>query len=233
MRRLAWFLPCLILLAGTQLANAGPQVYQGGEVRVSYLDRIVEQWNHWPLNPDPSTWAVNPTQCPWDPNDMFSYTSSGNIAAGVSVMITGCLIADPNPVLNGSQPSRPTIQTTLEASRPDLVATLCYQPAGDCFTATTHWSDAARDWDYDLCVRGPTYHNNASEVQPIEGSNGGYGVPTTYTLSITNPTSRKITAYNGLSNQNSDLPRTFPCRTEDTVQYDGLTHYYFANVPPR
>src|SRR5437867_1645633 len=176
---------------------------------VVYRRNWVEQWNDWPASTDSAKWVVNQTSCVWGPNDRDNVTGTGYLAPQSSATAGGCVVGDPNPIyttLNGTTAwwshGRHEIDVYLVSKSPDLVIKVCFSPQNACFSPAPRPIDKWT-WTYQGCVWGPNYASGAqldSTGQPIypppatriAGSNGGYGVLTTYTVTITNPTIRRV-----------------------------------------
>jgi hypothetical protein len=52
--------------------------------------------------------------------------------------------------------------------------------------AAPAWNASTKKWDYLLCQKAPSYPYGDLRLQVIDGSNGGVGVPTSVTLTVTN-----------------------------------------------
>ncbi len=146
-----------------------------------------------------SPWVVNPRDswpfglpaqsfepgCLWDSDDSYSYTATGNIIdAGVSAVVTECTY----------QPSVPAPLTFLtnvaiRSSSPDLIVTQTWTWDGGSVTHTFTPVSDAREWRYADCLAPPVSTGTPVEVP---GSHGGFGIPTLVTVTVSNPTSRKI-----------------------------------------
>lgn len=128
--------------------------------------------------------AYGPTQygqaCLWDIDDNFMVWATEGILAVGTTTFTQCRIADSAYKLTG---------LILRAKSPDLVVTIGFATEGVTFQLMPKLVD--REYEYRGCVRGPIY-SDAVQGVPIEGSYGGWGVPTSVVLSVTNDTDRAI-----------------------------------------
>ena len=130
--------------------------------------------------------AYGPTQygeaCPWDIDDNFTvWATPGTLATGTT-SFAQCRIADGGYKLTAIR---------LTAKSPDLVVTIGFAAEGVTFTLVPDLVD--REYVYTGCVQGPIYAGSTvPRAQTIEGSYGGWGVPTTVTVSVTNNTGRAI-----------------------------------------
>lgn len=91
-----------------------------------------------------------------------------------------CQIADGHHEITGVSVSAPS---------PDLVVTLTYEPQGVSFTLPAR--AVGRDFEYRGCVTGPIY-GNWPALEEVPGSNGGRGRQTQITVTVTNPTERRV-----------------------------------------
>jgi len=177
----------------------------------------VEQASDWPWLPsltDCSAGArctVNPTACSWDVDDHWQLWVQGVLAPGASVTHVSCLIAPQNPVwlsVNGSEgwygwPLN-RFYVDLSASSSDLLITVTFDP-GPTFVATV------ADGTYRLCG-GKHYPPGDPALVPIAGSGRGtngqdaLGVPTTVTLTIANPSSRRVHNITGFVGMTGTAP---------------------------
>ncbi|MGH9177259.1 MAG: hypothetical protein ACRD0N_01705, partial [Acidimicrobiales bacterium] len=174
----------------------------------------IEQWVEWPF-PEQDRWVVNtaagvspPGPCAWDVDDHWYLIAMGTINAGASVVTDHCRVADPNPiwqVRNGTEAwwnyNRRYMGVRVQSPSPDLAVSVSYTPQGRTFTLQPVYDAATREYVYRGCV-GLSYHPNDPAwpyerdpaVQPVPGSNGGWGVITHAAVSVTNASSRKVGA---------------------------------------
>lgn len=131
-----------------------------------------------------SPWVVNPTNCMWDSDDNYSYTSSGNVlAAGASVSVSECLY--------GGGAQLPT-DIVLQSSSPNLLVTETWTwTGGGTVTAivTPILDQQGHAWRYFDCIRTPVADG---PLVTIPDSNGGQAVPGRITVVVSNPTSQKV-----------------------------------------
>ena len=125
--------------------------------------------------------VVNPTVCLWDIDDRVVWFANGTLEANASTSASDCLIADSHHHLLGFR---------LYSPSGALQVTVTYQPQGVTRAFTPVLVNG--EYEYRGCIIGPLYDGNEPEVQIIPGSNGGWGVETTMTLTVTNPTPSKI-----------------------------------------
>ncbi|MDP2622279.1 MAG: hypothetical protein Q8Q29_00575 [Actinomycetota bacterium] len=130
-----------------------------------------------------------PTGCLWDFDDQDALSlRTGYLDPGVTVTYGNCLIATPRPWNGVSWSIRPWLHYRVMSQKP-LTVTACTQPRDLCTTIVPITNLGWAYW-YDGCTVGPHYDQESSEVMPI-GDEGGYGVPSTYLLSITNEETRR------------------------------------------
>lgn len=167
--------------------SSAPHIITSGNVITAQRDRNVEPWGY--------VW--NPTSCLWDPDDQENTIEQGNLYPG-TITKTGCLIAHTYQTwatINGmyafwSITNHPNLHFIVESPKP-LTVSICYQPQGYCRTITAS-SNPDFTYHYEGCIAGPRYDNDSPSVIEIPNSNGGVGVRTTYTLSVTNITDHII-----------------------------------------
>jgi hypothetical protein len=179
MRRIVALLVVAALLMGAKPASAGPAMLGDGVFVLEQRDRNVEPFT---LFGQP---VVNPTSCAWDFDDHGSYLRGGALDAGASVRVIACLIANENPLFGVSWAIHPNWRFAVWAPRP-LDVTVCYDP-GICLPLSI--TDTYR---YEACTAGPFYGHESPAIQTIPDSNGGWGVPTTVTLTVTNPGNHRV-----------------------------------------
>lgn len=158
----------------------------------------VEPWSGYPIPTDSSLWVVNPTGCLWDPDDSDHVVVSGYVNAGETATLTDCIVANPDPIWMTSYGTtgwwhwapHPNLTFDVRAPSPGLIVTICYQPQGVCFTLPPRAT--VDGYEYAGCVTGPIYNADSTAVQPVAGSNGGYGVMTTVTFNVRNPTGKRL-----------------------------------------
>lgn len=135
-----------------------------------------------------SLWVTNPTGMPWDVDDHIDRSGSGPLDAGASATDSLSYTGD----CDGSQ-CGPYRFVVVRASVPSSSLRLSVditpgQNGGvDSFAAAAPtWNATTKKWDYLLCQKAPSYSYGDARLQPILGSNGGTGVPTSVTLTVTN-----------------------------------------------
>jgi hypothetical protein len=150
-----------------------------------------------------------PTNCLWDFDDQDVLSlRAGYLDPGVTVTYGNCFIATPRPWNGVSWAIRPWLHYRVMSQKP-LTVTACTQPHNLCTTLTPISYLGWAYW-YDGCTIGPHYDQSSSEVIPI-GSEGGYGVPSTYLLSITNNDAKRTkdiyVSISGGNDQNNCSPK--------------------------
>lgn len=139
-------------------------------------------WNDPEPYPGDEFCIINPNHlandCFWDIDDRGSTAGYGRFFAGTTSSAT-CVYYDGAIHLIG---------VGLLSTTPDLAVTVTYTP-GLSFqiTPTPYTLDERWTWFYQGCIVGPRYQPTDPLVTTIPGSNGGYGVPTTVSVSISNP----------------------------------------------
>jgi hypothetical protein len=192
----ALIVPCALLLALASTTSAGAR---GTTVQPLSFERsqtnpqspVEQQTPGWfgvdcppgpgACQPDQSLWVVNPTSCPWDIDDFLSdaTTIGAYLDPGATASVGECLIADNAHHIVGVR---------MSAGGPGLSVTLSYEPFAvavpvPVLTATS------KQVVYGACVIGPL---GMSGLPPVEGSNGGVGIPTTVRLTVTNNSGRRV-----------------------------------------
>jgi len=230
MRRL--FLPLAILAAlafGTPGAFAAkPLSGSGGNALFTWelIGRgtayVVEN-QIWPL-----TWqecfadqtlagcVFNNTGCLWDIDDQSEWWALPAKLSGTA-SFSECLIADDVSHIAGF---------AVGSLSPDLIVTLHYEPSGVTFTLKARPYEQGPGYRYLGCVLGPIYADPSKPgVIEIPNSNGGWGVPSTITMTVTNPTSRTVRDTSGSFKFGSAAgPRLNYC----TDNYANLTPFFAA-----
>lgn len=122
----------------------------------------------------PETWVTNPTPCDWDVDDAQSWAGSGAIAANASVSTSLCVVSDGLYSFAHYE----VAQASIHASTDRLVVTLSNDQGQSWLVPA---APSGHDFNYVLCL---------AQLRPgpyptIDGSNGGYGIRVTYTLTIT------------------------------------------------
>lgn len=135
-----------------------------------------------------SLWVTNPTGMPWDVDDFIDRLGTGPLGTNAPVGDSLSFIAD----CDGSQ-CGPYRFVVVRASAPSssLQLSVDITPGQngerDSYSAPAPtWNASTKKWDYLLCEPAPSYPYGDLRLQPIPGSNGGTGVPTSVTLTVTN-----------------------------------------------
>ena len=129
-------------------------------------------------------WVVNPTQCMWDVDDEFTYRSSGNIlAANTTETIVECVLQSGQHIY---------AETKISSASSELKVKYSFTWNNDSlsFDVPAVFDKRQRIWRYDLCWTGSIL--SSGTYVEIPDSHGGLAIPTELTVSVYNPTSRKI-----------------------------------------
>ncbi len=142
----------------------------------------IAQQDDWP---QPADFIRNSLPgCVWSVDDHRGYHATGYLDPG-SVSTQACVVSDFNPVLA----TRNGITDTWDmaaygffgaALSAGLSGSVCYSPQGRCFVFTGTFCGRAN------------YHPDDPALTDIADSHGGRGVITMVTLTVTNPSSRRI-----------------------------------------
>lgn len=160
-------------------------------------DRIVEQQTDWAFPADPAEWVVNPYGvCLWDVDDHWQYWGSGSLKPGESASVDLCVVSDPVSIyktVSGvttwySQETKFIALSVTTAKTAGLDVSVCYRPQGRCFYPHPVGSSPVT---YESCTQ-VRYGRDDPALSEIPGSQGGIGVLTTVTVTVTNPTSRTV-----------------------------------------
>jgi hypothetical protein len=153
----------------------------------------------WTINPHdswpyflPSQGAVQ-TGCMWDADDYYRYASTGNtLGAGVSLSITECRYATPD--------LHPTFLTNIgiTSSSPDLIVTERWSWTTGTLTHAIPaiFDTTSHKWSYFACLMSPGATGGTPTQVP--NSHDGVAVPQLITVTVTNPTTRKINKTGGV-----------------------------------
>lgn len=148
---------------------------------------FVEQQSHegqsdWmqQCNLDPSSCVVNSTPCAWTADSRVTYQGFGFLAAGATASASFCFVADWQQHILGA---------AVQSASPDLIVKMRYEALGVEFVIPPR--PITHGYDYRGCVVGPFYAHSDPQLLPIPGSNGGVGLRTDITMTVTNPTGRK------------------------------------------
>lgn len=170
----------VLLLAAPASAKGQPQLLEFYRSATNPQSPVEQQTPGWygvecppgpgACQPDESMWVVNPTGCAWDIDDRIVWTALGSsyLGAGESVSVSDCVIAD-----NAYH----VVGFSVAGDKPGLAVTLTYEPFGFALGAAAG------------CVIGPI---GLTDLPPVEGSNGGAGVLTTSTLTVTNTSEHRV-----------------------------------------
>jgi hypothetical protein len=181
---------CLMLSAFAAPVNAGRTPF---DLVVNLHDaaRVIEQQSDFtacshpdPENPYPGDefCVLNPSpppRCLWDVDDRIVWGSGGFIEPGQVETASHCIFADWAHHMWGAE---------VYSDSPDLTVSAHFDPQNETWTTGPPvWVPARKLWLYRGCVVGPVYAGGQPTLRPIAGSNGGYAVPTTLTVSVSRP----------------------------------------------
>lgn len=136
--------------------------------------------------------------CMWDTDDSYSYVSSGNVLVpGASPSVTECRYS-------GDLGNEPFLLTdvSVRSPSPDLLVTETWTWETTAGTASVTamipptWEQATHSWRYFDCVRSPQPQGGV--WIDIPGSHGGRAIGQLIVVTVTNPTTRKVTKTGGV-----------------------------------
>lgn len=133
-----------------------------------------------PVEQQPS--VVNPGPCLWTIDSRETWQAvPATLDAGASSSAAACLIADD---------AWHVASVIVHAPAPDLVVVISYGTPAETFQVAPQPA-AAGGYEYEGCVYGPTY-STVSALPEVPGSNGGHGIVTQVTVTVSNPTGRAV-----------------------------------------
>jgi hypothetical protein len=186
-------------------------------------DGLCGTW--WPN--DTSLWVTNPTGCIWDADDHYSVFAEGSLRVGVPAVEPFCVVAEPYSFATTrfgveglyGLPRR-LLAVSVRSRSPGLVVRACFTPGG-CVTFPAVRD--GRDYEYAGCVR-VAYADNDPAVVEIPGSNGGMGVLTQGSLTVTAPKRAAASGTALLAGGHGDMSIYCPNGAAVETTYP-LTHY--------
>jgi hypothetical protein len=188
---------CVLAAVLAVQAAAGPP-QPGAWRQVSWQSQtlVEQQTPGGAAQPDPALWVTNPTRCVWDADDYQTFQFGGLLDPGRSASITTCLVADWNEHISRAY------------------------WASDGLDVTVQVDGVTVSGDTVACVLGPDYDHGSPLLPPVEGSNGGVGLVTQVTFTVTNTSGKRVRralayGYLGAWYSNSD-----PCPLEPRYGYD-------------
>lgn len=203
MKRLLLAILCLALLPGTAHAakppgGSGTQPLTWAISGSVQFDNPIEQQTDWPFPADLAEWVINPTDdCVWDVDDNYTYFGYGSVVAGSNASISQCFVSDPTSIYKTNyghtaywSQAHKYLAFSLSAPKPGLVVTVCYTPQGRCFTPKPYLLN--NRYTYESCTQVAYRDENDPDVYEIPGSQGGIGVITDVTVTVSNPTRQTI-----------------------------------------
>lgn len=212
MRRWLLLLVAALLLAPAATAAPPPPLHFD-MLTAGDWQNPVEQWTEWDapcgvLCSDQAGWVTNPYRfgadpCAWDVDDHWErIATDDSLPAGATVNVSACFVADPNPIVQNhyglltdwSYPAR-SLSVDVFSQQP-LTVTVCYQPQGRCFASPPAFNASRGQWEQKACI-AVQYATTDPAVQPVAGSNGGSGVVTHATVTVTNATKKAVRQITG------------------------------------
>jgi hypothetical protein len=204
--------------AGSRGTQQPRPLYLPNSTGFTQFDSVLEKYNAYVwsdqyqgyvIQPDPAKRIINPNpNCTWDINDHLDrQANNGYLDPGQSSSVGQCMINDQNPIYHddggGSRwwgGASNWYGARILSSSAGLSVTVCYSIQGRCFTLTPVYSAADRGYNYRLCVQAvynpadpALYVIPGSTPDPVpDGASPGWGVQTTVTLTVTNPTGRQV-----------------------------------------
>jgi hypothetical protein len=153
----------------------------------NYTAGVVEQQSVSYPNCDPLTQQCveNNTGCLWTADSWEIQQSFGYLTTGSSTTASDCYIADWQVH---------QFKVDIKANSPNLLVKVALSPAGGPFTVTSVALSKGSGYSYEylLCFYLAGYGRDYSGFQPISNSNGGVGVPSSFQVTVSNPTGQKI-----------------------------------------
>jgi hypothetical protein len=174
----------LLALTAT-VANAAPSPGFQFEQNWTDIQPVVEQQSPGFFAGDMSTseeWVRNPTSCLWDLDDQTEWDGTGKLTAGASASASICVIDDEYDNFGGDDHM---LRVDVDAPSPDLKVTLVNDRGLSVSVPRT--SDSS-GYHWHLCVRDKT----PGPFPEIAESNGGTGLFTNYTMTVTSTGRRDI-----------------------------------------
>lgn len=162
---------------------------------------VVNPGTNWPYQIPPFPPGPLQSGCMWDTDDFYIYQSSGNVlAAGATASVDECRYYG-----LGHAPALLT-DIVFSSPSPNLLVreSWTWDQGGTPVTVTATvvpvFDAANHNWRYFDCIASPpaSVNGNTGSVVEVPGSNGGQVVPQLVALSVTNPTSQKVTKTGGI-----------------------------------
>ena len=141
--------------------------------------------------PDHSLWVTNPTDCAWDADDHIDLLGYGRrLAPGETVSQAACIIGDTTAHLG-------FLEVCVPSQRAGAVsAVLSLQMPGTAFenvTVPAGGTQLRGKWScIYACFLGPDVDESSRYLTPVDGSNGGIGLPSAVQVSLTNQDRRAV-----------------------------------------
>lgn len=162
---------------------------------------------------DPTTWVVNPTGCIWDVDEYNVLGGSGDLDAGASASGSLCVIADGLYYSAGDDPHVLGVDLYAASSLLTVQVSTSAGNADNQATVPAVWSAAAKAYRYHWCA--PNGVDPPGPFPTVDGSNGGIGYRDDLSLTVGNPTGRKVRGVRGWFGAGAaaylqiDCPRTW------------------------
>lgn len=161
------FRAAVAAVIGALILAAGGAAITSGKAQPAYWWLSYGQLN---TQVEQQAGVVNPTICVWDFDDKTEFTLYGQLEPGESRSVTGCQIADWS----------------------EHLSSIVTSTAGLKVTATI--GSISVSGSSNACIIGPDY--DAGHVPPwlpiVPDSNGGVGIRTEVTFTVTNTSGRRI-----------------------------------------
>lgn len=201
-------------LAAAATAGGGPQQFGFHLLSNVQIDNPVEQQTPevtdcvvaCPWTNTTSLWVTNPYRslpCAWDVDDHWQLgDTNGYLGPGASAVARACLVAEADHIYNtvyglsawySNSPRR--VSLNLAAPSASLSATICFSPQSQCFALVPRYDPGSHTFHYDGCAL-LSYGVGDPALGPVPNS-VGIGVVTTATVTVANPTARKIAKIDG------------------------------------
>lgn len=197
-----FILALIINILITSPVIAAPPGFQFGFMG-SFISDPVEQQTDYPFPVDQTEWVLNPTfNCAWDVDDHWDTTATGTLKPGESASWSDCLFAHHDPsfrsvfgVENWYTSGQVRHAVNIEAGDSGLVVQECFTPQNRCFNILPVQIENKWRWAFCGFIR---YNPGDPALEEIPNSQGGVGLQTTVTTTISNPTNRRISKIAGL-----------------------------------
>jgi hypothetical protein len=131
---------------------------------------------HYPYPPEP------PLSCNWDVDDWSRFEAYGTQPKGATSSVSTCVVADGYENYGGDNHR---ISVKVYAATPGMTVTLT-NSQGLSWSMIPVYDSSLHLYLWTMCIFDRTGYPNPIDWYPvIAGSNGGTGIPVTYTLTLT------------------------------------------------